>query len=276
MLTLARLAEAKGQYTPPDFLRPYHLLTFALVLKRGNWTGVTLPEHLENYANRMGLWEAANLAPPKLIRKYNPAGRFQPVTALIDLEAVGEAASKLSAICTNQAVSPETVQSLEVAITELLENCYAHAKTSNHDFHGLAAAQAWFNGDLAQIAIADVGVGIRARLMDNPNLHELLSVENACELATRYGVTADQTGAHAGYGLTLAADLLQSNGGSLMVVSKNEAVVCNAYGVNPTTLKVAWDGTLVIFEWNTSRPLDAAAVYRKWPTIRGYDDDDLV
>lgn len=274
ILTLADMKESK-RYTPPDFLRPFHLLTFALVLKAGKYGGLSLPEKFINYAVRMGLYEAADIPPPKSIQKSSPSGRFRPVTALTDWIAIADTAIGLSDICMHQAASKQTRQSLATAIVELLENCYAHAKTGKRDFHGLVAAQAWFQGNLAQIAIADVGVGIRARLADNANLHDLLRTQNACELATRYGVTADES-CHAGYGLTLAKDLLQSNGGSLMVISKNEAVTCNSSGIYSSRMKAVWNGTLIIFEWDTSRALDASAVYRRWPTPRGFDDDELI
>ncbi len=261
-------------YDPPDFLRPFHLLTFALVLKAGNWKGVTLPENLENYAIRMGLYEAAGIPPPKTIHKYSSAGRFHPVIPLVDARTVAVTAARLSALCANQLSTKETQDSLETSISELLENCYAHA---GRRFYGLAAGQIWQYGNLAQIAIADTGVGIRARLMDNPNLHALLRTFNACELATRYGITADESG-HGGYGLTLAKDLLRSNGGNLMVISKDEVAVGTSKGMVSSKFKssVRWNGTLVIFEWNTNRTLDVRAVYRGWPNPRGYDDDEFM
>lgn len=223
----------------------------------------------------MGLHEAAGISPPKSIRSpSDPVGRFCPIVRLVNEFAVALVAEDLCRICANQAVSRKTVEALGSSIAELLENCYAHAKTGESGFHGLAAAQAWVYGDLAQIAIVDAGIGIRARLMDNPKLHSLLRTANACELATRYGVTADES-CHGGYGLTLAKDLLRANGGNLIVVSKNEAVCCNEKGVFSSRLKASWEGTLVIFEWDTSRPLDIKSVYDSWPTVRGFDDDDF-
>jgi hypothetical protein len=252
MLTLAKIQGSK-RYTPPDFFRPYHFLTLALVLKAGKYSGLDLPEKFENYAIRMGLFEAAGLPLPKSVRKLDASGRFHPITVLTDWLVLADTAANLSAICTHKAVSEKTVESLIISIVELLENCLSHAKTNRRDFHGLVAAQAWFNGNLAQIAIADVGVGIRARLMDNPNLHHLLLTQNACEVATRYGITADEKG-HSGYGLTLA---------------KGFARMAEASGA-------IWDGTLVIFEWDTSRPLDTQSVYQRWPLPQGFDDDDFV
>lgn len=273
--TLAKMKESKT-YDPPDFLRPFHLLTFALALKAGKWSGVTLPDNLENYAIRMGLYEAAGLRPPKEINKYSATGRFHPVIPLVDIRTVAATAARLSALCENQVTTRETRESLEAVIMELLENCYAHAKTGGREFHGLAAAQIWPYGNLAQIAVADVGVGIRARLMDNPNLHALLRTFNACEVATRYGITADEVG-HGGYGLTLAKDLLRSNRGNLMVISKNEVAVGTPNGMVSSKFKsVRWNGTLIIFEWNTNRSLNVRTVYKRWPTPRGYDDDELM
>lgn len=190
---LATLSEARQSrtYRPPDFFRPYHLATFALMLRAGGYDEVAFPEKFETYAIRMGVYDAAGIPPPRTVRKTDSKGRFQPVTPLTDPTTVTNVADSLSRICSPQAATRETVDSLEIAISELLENCYAHGRKQVGGFHGLAAAQAWFYGHLAQIAVADAGIGIRARLMDNPDLHELLASENACELATRYGVTAD-------------------------------------------------------------------------------------
>ena len=208
---LETLSQAKRSrtYRPPDFFRPYHLATFALMLKVGGYDEVAFPEEFESYAIRMGVYEAAGITPPRMVRKTDSRGRFQPVTVLTDPTTVSDVAANLSRLCLPQAATKETVGSLETSIVELLENCYAHGRGHIGGFHGLAAAQTWFNGNLAQIAIADAGIGIRARLMANPDLDELLATENACELATRYGITADAS-CHGGYGLTLAKDLLKS------------------------------------------------------------------
>jgi hypothetical protein len=276
LLTLAQMRET-NTYEAPDFLRPFHLITFPLMLRALKSGGVTLPDNLANYAIRMGLYEAAGIAPPKTINKSSSAGRFHPIIQLTDRRAVAATTARLSELCVGQVTTQATRDSLESSISELLENCYDHAKSGNRGFHGLAAAQIWHYGHLAQIAIADTGVGIRARLMDNPALHALLKTTNACELATRYGVTADPTGHHTGYGMTLAKDLLRSNGGNLIVVSREEVAVCGADGVHSSKFRnVRWNGTLIIFEWNTNRKLDVSAVYKRWPKPEGFDDDEFM
>ena len=274
---LQGLVDARGvRYASPSFLRPFHLLTFAITVKRKGFTHLTMEPRLTSYANRMGFWQAAGLLAPTTVSGRSPKGRFCPLTSLDNQRTVGQAADQLTSLFRASAVDEDTQASLETAVVEILENCYKHAPPPQSSLFALAAAQAWFKGNLAQIAVADAGVGIRARLKQNAEYHQLLRTANACELATRYGVTGDPAGGHSGYGLTLAKDLLVKNSGNLIVVSKHEMVVCNRKGVFPYKTAAPWDGTLVIFEWRTNRRLDARSVYRSWPTPQGFDDDDLM
>src|SRR3546814_10636062 len=73
-------------------------------------------------------------------------------------------------------------------LSELSENCYAHARIKD-DLHGLVCAQAWQRGGRAQIAIADSGVGLRASLAENATPADMVFGSNAAEVATRYGVS---------------------------------------------------------------------------------------
>lgn len=76
----------------------------------------------------MQLWNTLELEPPVHVRKNAHAGRFLPLTALKDPDAVHEYSDQLCAIATRQGrASNETSESLFIALTEILHNCFAHA-----------------------------------------------------------------------------------------------------------------------------------------------------
>jgi len=90
------------------------------------------------------------------------------------------------------------------------------------------------------------------------------------------GISSKLNRGHAGYGLTLARDLAkQTSGAQLFIQSLDEAVM-----IEDGTLKefakfgYAIPGTLVVFEWDTKKPLDVSGVYAGWP--KAEDDDDFV
>lgn len=266
--------EENGSCSSPAFLKPYHLATIALAVKRCGMKGLKLPENLNSYAARMGLWEAAGLEPPINVPKRDESGRFLPAQPLVDSSKVLQTAESLAEITKeNSATSERTVNSLETSLHELIENCFAHAATTG--LHGLVVAQPWPRGYLAQIAIADSGIGVRNTLSDGEEYTDILTSRNACELAAEYGVTGKRGRGHSGYGLTLARDLLCGNKGKLSIVSGNEAATWTEAGPYSIEMPVSWNGTLIIFEWRIDNPLDVGAVYSDWPNVEGMDDDDF-
>lgn len=270
---LNALNSAKKCYSP-DFLKPFHFVTTALEVKRRGYKSLKLPENLTSYAVRMNLWEAAGLPDPTSVGQNPEADRFLPVEALRNANAVHESANKLARIAAKHGATQATVNSLEIVLMELLGNCYAHAKMEE-ELWGLACAQAWPRGHKAQIAIADCGVGVRATLSENAGLLTRLDSENGCEIATEYGVTSKPGMGHAGYGLTLARQLLELNGGSLIIVSHGEYFSSSSGGLSRGAPAFPWHGTVVVLEWNTDRPLDIDSVYKTWPLPEGMTDDDF-
>jgi hypothetical protein len=249
------------------------------MLKEQHADYVNLPPKLVSYAARMRLWEAIGLECPVTVTERPAGDSLHEVTRLTDLAAVGNVAQALNRMVTKnvgQKCSPETVESLYITLTELLGNCHHHARSAD-DLHGLVCAQTWYKGARAQFAIADSGIGIRASLGENPDLSKRLANQNACALAMQLGISSKLNRGHAGYGLTLARDLAkQTSGAQLFIQSLDEAVM-----IEDGTLKEfakfehAMPGTLVVFEWDTKKPLDVSGVYAGWPKPEG-DDDDFV
>ncbi len=263
-----------GACFAPNFLKPYHFVTLALELKRYQEKDLQIPDELANYAATMGLWDAIELPSPVPLSKNKRATTFLPIEPLKTLHTVQNSAEKIMGILKSHCVDKNTAESLSCMLLELLENCFAHAAIET-GLHGLVCAQPWSNGKLAQIALVDSGIGIRNSLGQNPELRSRLDGENCCELATQYGITGKPEKGHTGYGLTLARDLIEQNGGNLIIISKSELFQsCEKKG-QKQYCELPWHGTLIIMELNTDRALDSADVFNKWPLPKGYTNEDF-
>ena len=261
----------------PGFFMPYHFVTMALMLKEQGAGSLHLDAKFESYAARMRLWEAVGLESPVTVAG-NPSGSsFHEVTQLVDIDAVGGVADGLTDLVGNNMGGPctqENRESIYIALTELLSNCHHHAR-SEDGLHGLVCGQTWYHGQRAQFAIADSGIGIRNSLAENPDLEDRLAKENACALAIELGVSSKLNRGHAGYGLAIAAGLaMEAPGAMLFVHSYDEAVLIqNGVVTQMDGVENGFQGTLVVFEWDMTKPLDIVGVYAKWPQTQDDDDD---
>lgn len=261
----------------PEFLRPFHFVTLALTLKANHAGQISLPPTLAGYARRMKLWESVGLAaPPQLHREHDASGRFLPIEQLTSRDAVYECAQRIAQITKIANLEEEAHTSLDTSMAEIIDNCFSHAEIQG-DLHGLACAQYWARGNRAQVAIADMGVGIRTSLekADTEDVRTRARASNCCALATELHVTSKSSGGHAGYGLALARQLLQKNGGTLIVYSGKEWCRGDGDFWTDGNTGVNWDGTIVVVEFMTDKPLSTKAVYDSWEPVRGYEHDDF-
>lgn len=265
--------EQHRRCTAPIFLRPYHFVTLGLHIWRLG-TGVTLPESLAAYASRMRLWHSIGLPPPVYVNEASTQGRFMPLQRLDDRDQVMDNAINLAKLATTYGADPETEDSLGISLSEIMENCFAHGEVED-GLVGLACAQSWPRGKKAQIAICDLGVGIRDSLSANPDLQEQLNSQNSCALASQFGITSKPGRGHAGYGLALTRQLMERNGGTLLIVSQGEWFCTYGNHASGGLMTTPWSGTLVVIEWNTDRPLKVKDVYSSWPLPEGFTDDDF-
>lgn len=231
-----------------------------------------MPAALAPYAARMRLWQALGLECPVSVRERNPGGKFHPLTPIrreSDVENTAEAVTDVfrKAGTTDH----ETIQAISTVLSEIFGNCYFHSE-SGSDIRGVACAQTWPAANLAQIAVADIGIGIRASLAANPHYAARLASENALQLATELGVTSKPNGAHAGYGLAVARQLMELHDGRLLMLSGAEAFGASNRGCRRKNLETAMAGTLVVLEWSTVEPLNVGKVYASWPSSGDFDE----
>ncbi|MGZ2748339.1 hypothetical protein [Burkholderia stagnalis] len=272
--TLAEYVE-NGEANAPDFLRPYHFATLAQIAKQhGIEVELNANHNLLTYAIRMHLFEVLGQERPKQICENNPGGRFHPLEPLVNEQVVQETAASIIKILVpgRDRNRDNNVNSLEILAQELLGNCYAHSESQLGNY-GLATAQIWPKARKAQLAICDGGIGIRESLAQNAEYEETLGEVNSCEFATRFEVTSKPGRGHSGYGLTVTKQLIQQNNGALFLVSGSEFYSCVRGRESSGNIALPFDGTLIVFEWNTDTPFDVKQVYDSWPSLDGDDDD---
>ena len=262
-----------GACACPDFLKPLHLVTIGLAVKKSGWTGLKLPSQLERYATRMNLWDSIGMHPPQQVTQYQQTGKFLPVQRFDQNKRDVQIVSADLAAIINQTITKEYQDSLSDCLVELVNNFFDHAKSSS-ELPCLVAAQTWPQGKRVQIAIADAGIGIRNSLSENSELLTPLKNGNACELASTYGVSSKLGNDHSGYGLTLARDLMNQAKGSYILISGNE-VYTSKQGHDATQkIRSPWAGTVLVLEWSLDTPLSSRSVYAAWPLPEGFNQDD--
>lgn len=247
----------------PSFIKPFHLVTLALAIKKYGIDNINLTDEIKNYATRMHLWEAAGLKPPYFIHENDHANSLIHVKAIEDMKDI-DLVSKAFEVITNHYCRKGEQNDFGTVISELLDNCYRHAEKSEGLF-GLACVQAWPSGKKGQLCIADTGIGIRNALALNKDYTERLSSENACEMASEFGISGKLGKGHSGYGLALAKGIIELNNGFMLLISGGEGFQSNAGVSEVFDLKSVWRGTLIILEWNLEQPLDSKPVYESWP-----------
>lgn len=261
------------------FMKPFHFATLAQVLRSHPSLRSHLLTETRTYLSRMRLWEAIEEPRPRFALqgqgRRDSGGSYVPLTKLNAPFDAGLHASLLTELVRTQGLgcSSSTYDSIFTAWVELIGNCYAHANAPGVTA-GLACAQAWTNGNLAQLAIIDPGIGVRASLAESDALRVALLSENACDLATRLGVSSKLGKGHAGYGLAFTRQLAEAHNGTFMLLSGSEGIL-SADGKVELWSKVRnpIGGTLVVFEWRLDQQLDAMNVYSKWPADEADNDD---
>ncbi len=262
----------EGRLTCPPFLKPYHLVTLALMLKQNNAQWIELSEEIESYALRMGLWAAIGITPPYEMTENPTKDQFLPMAPLEDPNSIMHVAKNLIRLVYQQNLGLDSFESVEIMLMELIENTYKHARVQNK-LHGLVCAQSWPKGNLAQIVFADSGIGIKNSLLENPQLKDKLHLANPCQLACELGITS-KPDAHSGYGLALTKGLMKQSNGQMIVLSQHEGVSITQN--KEITFQVPpWDGTLIILEWPINQQLDVGSVYASWPMPEGFEINDF-
>ncbi len=234
-------------------------------------SNVVLPrsQPVSQYLQRMDVLSQFMNVREEQFERRPPRG-FRPVQHYSESTECYAAARELrDAIAeVTQAQDDLVASAIYVCLGELAENVVFHAGVGTR---GFAAAQAWKRSHKVEVAIVDMGRGIRGSLTNNPEYADIRQDAEAIERAMEPMVTATPD-RNTGLGLSLTRFMLRRNGGQLIVRS-GEAAVYAGYREHSETCPYGWPGTIVTLVARTDAPLD---VMGAWSDLRaaGYQPDD--
>jgi anti-sigma regulatory factor (Ser/Thr protein kinase) len=214
---------------------------------------------VSNYLQRMDLIRM--LAGPGVAEDFerNPPVGFRPCREFITRDECRLVALDLTDALAESCETDSTARaSIRICLDELAENVIHHANTP---LGGFAVAQGWLRSSRFEIGIADLGVGIRGSLTENPDYADINDDLTAIRTALRPRVTATPE-RNSGIGLFITKLLLRENGGILLVRSGDGAVYAGVQERDATSLE-NFPGTLVALRARIDRPLNINSVYRQ-------------
>jgi len=259
-------------------VRPAALALLTAVLARGRARGLYAPgsvlvmpssRAVSNYLRRMDLLrqvlpETTHDEP--FVRRE--AVGFRPCRAFASAQECAVVARDLAEALSELVETDEAARaSIRICLDELAENVQ-HAASP---LGGFAAAQGWRRTRELEIAIVDLGIGIRASLTKNPRYADIDGDVTAMATALEPRVTATPE-RNSGIGLFVTRLLLRDNGGVLLLRSGSGEVYSGAEdGARETPIR--FPGTLVALRARTDRPLDIRAVYGRLDDADDHEDN---
>lgn len=182
---------------------------------------------------------------------------FRPCEHFLGADDYARVALTLTEALTERCVTDQIARaSIRIALDEIAENVVHHAASP---VGGFGAAQGWPKHQEFEIAIVDLGIGIRASLSQNPAYADVSDDAAAIikALEPRVSATPER---NAGIGLFITKLLLAANGGLVLVRSGYGSVLTGSQE-RVRLEDVALPGTLVALRARMDQPLDINAVY---------------
>jgi anti-sigma regulatory factor (Ser/Thr protein kinase) len=193
---------------------------------------------------------------PEDFERKDPLG-FRPVEHFTNDDDYWKVAGSMSDALVEQCKVDDVAKAaIRVCLDEICENVVHHADTP---LGGFAAAQGWAKGGTFEVAIVDLGVGIRGSLTKNPDYVHIDDDAEAIATALKPRVTSTPE-RNAGIGLFITSMVLAFNGGHLLARSGNGVAFRGAKPRNERRTATL-PGTVVAIKANADRPLDLTPVY---------------
>jgi hypothetical protein len=271
ILDLTEPTVVKLDLSELNFIGPACMAFMVAVVRKARETGMLsdgsqiIPPKLtsaRNYIHRMEVlkvvFEREPNEIPDLVTRHEAMGLKECEHFESQPGGRAVAASLVKALQEKVATDKIAATSLDLCLGELTENVYFHADSPHG---GFAAAQTFKNSNEIEVAIVDLGRGVRASLAANPD-HAAEAVDDitAIKAAIRPLVTATPE-RNNGYGLAFTRFLMEMNSGRLIVWSGEGWLEMGEKDAERQ--KDAMPGTVVAMRLHTDRPFDFQAAYAK-------------
>lgn len=206
-----------------------------------------------NYLSRLDLFPHLDYPYLEQFQRHLELGRFVPLRLVQDDKSILEASNAIcDLVLRNFDNGRAFLPALEWAIYEMIDNINLHAQT---EVPGTVCAQFYPNKHLIDVAICDMGQGIRASLSES---HSVESHEEAISTALQRGVTRNPNIGQ-GNGLAGALEIAQQNGGGFHLWT-GDAVYSSTRSHHFQRLP-AVPGTGILFRLDTQRPVDLGQTF---------------
>jgi len=174
----------------------------------------------------------------------------------------------------------ETKNGLLVLFGELVENIHRHAGQTHTA--AFACAQVYPERKKLTVSIVDTGMGLAQSIASgsNPDLAARLlrKGESALALATAPLLTS-KPDRHSGYGLYVATELIQRNGGTFRIISGTESLTLyRKYGrrhERVAAIDRGWQGTWITMIIDLDSVLPIGDVYLTLPAAEDAEKEDF-
>lgn len=206
---------------------------------------------------------------PEPFKRKEPVG-FRPVQHFRGDDDYWQAAKALTEALAERCQPDEVAKAaIRICLDEMAENVVQHAYTK---LGGFAVAQGSLKRKTLEIAIVDLGVGVRKSLAHNPDYAGIATDVEAIRTALEPRVSSTPE-RNAGIGLYITNLLLHANGGQLLVRSGRGAILRGAIDAEEER-DIDFPGTIVAIRAHTDAPLDMDHVYEYLGEQHPPPDDD--
>ena len=233
---------------------------------------------VNRYVQRVNFFESCpdfkSLGEEKFSR-YDPSGRFVPITVVNSLENTDSAAEKIVKVIFSQTkVSGEA--EVKYALTELMDNALQHAQSPI----GCVVQTQLYTNNFVEGIILDCGMGIRKHLSGNRVIaSQITSDEKAIEKALQPYISGTHNrpkneektrydGLHnAGLGLSVCSKLMSLSGGFLQIVSGESSIKVTSSGIQKMQI-AGWPGTLIAFSINYQKLAEIPDIIKEFDILK--------
>ena len=208
-------------------------------------------DRVDGYVSRMDYYKILGIEHPEGFRRHPGGDRFIPMSLVEENMSINDTAAALrNVIMAHLPFSESAMDAADYAFGEILDNVIQHSAA---DVPGVTAAQYYPKSSRVEICVADCGVGIPASMAENPLYLGLTNqglLEKALQPNEGQYIGRSEFGTNkvsGGVGLSIAAKMCATLGGSLWVVSYGASIGVSNSGARRVG-DLYYPGTVVVMD----------------------------